>query len=399
MRMKTCLKTTVVLLLCSLSAFAQTVTFDAEGSSAIQGGDVGRARKEAIKNAQSRAVESAAATVLPASVFENNYDALDQRIFRNPEVYSASQIILSESRDAERYRVIVRVAVNMDKLRSDLISAGLLLPREKIPLWMVIVPELTDNGRQRSKWFEGLKEQSQAESALEKIITEYGFRAVTKPGGKLLPADEIEKTVDAAEKILNGGEDVPSSLLKFALGAGAGYLLFGRVQTKTREGMSGAGFKLAFADIELVAVEVSSGRIIGKFSASPALESLEDEGLEARTIKLGISKIKPDFYKTLDSVNPSGSPAGLPTITISVTGITSFDQYAAVRDFLENKVRGVRGVEIVKLSPTEIMLKVKFTGKADTLISSLLGGNFADFKLEDGGEIEGIHKIIIKQKQ
>lgn len=393
------LKITFVLVFCSILVNAQTATFETEGSAFIQGVDVGKARKDAIKNALSRAVESASATILPGSVFENNYDALDQRILRNPEVYITNQVILSETRDAQRYRVTVRASINMDKLRSDLISAGLLMAREKIPLWLVIIPERLGDGEWRSKWYESVKGQSYAESALENAITEYGFRTVAKnPQSKLLPADEIEKTIKAVEKIINGGNELPSSLIKYAGSTGAGYLVVGRVQTTLGEGVSGAGFKLAIAEIELVAVEVSSGKIIGRFSARPAMESPQEEGLDGRNIKLGISKIKKDFYRMLDSVNPSGSPAGFPEITISLVGITSFEQYVAVRDFLENRVRGVRSVEIVKISPTEIVLKVKFTEKSEALVSTLIANNFGNFKLEDGGESEGIRKIIIKQE-
>lgn len=393
------LNTALIFVFCSLLTIAQNTTFDVEGSAIIQGENIGRARKEAIKNALSRAVELATATVLSASVFENNYDILDKRILLNADVYVTNQVLISESREAERYRVIVRVGVNMDKLRADLISAGLLLPKEKIPLWLVVVPERGSDGQWRSKWSDKVVAPSSAETAIEDVLLEYGFRVVTKNSQtKLITFDEIEKTASATEKFFSGETALPSSLIKYAANAGAGYLIFGKVQTTLGEGISGGGSKLAIADIQLVEVDVAAEKVIGKFSITNAMEALQVEGLEARTIKLGISKIKADIYKTLDTVNPAGSPAGFPEVTISLSGIKSFKQYIAITDFLESGVRGVRGVEIVKVSPTEIVLKVKITGKAESLLSSLLANKFADFTLQDGGKIEEVRKIIVLEK-
>ena len=86
------------------------------------------------------------------------------------------------------------------------------------------------------------------------------------------------------------------------------------------------------------------------------METPGTAGLEAAVSRMAVRKMKNDLIKTFDSVNPSGSAAGFPVVIIAIGGVTSFDQYAEIHRALQNDVRGVRSVTVVKLSPGEVVI-------------------------------------------
>jgi hypothetical protein len=110
---------------------------------------------------------------------------------------------------------------------------------------------------------------------------------------------------------------------------------------------------------------------------------------------MAVRRMQPSLYKTFDSVNPSGSPAGFPVFTIVLSGAVSFEQYTAIKKALED-VRGVRSVEICKLSPGEIALEVVFAGDPKNLIAEILKQKFDGFTIKEEGSKDDVYRLVVK---
>lgn len=114
--------------LCADSATVQVE--EAEGSAAVSGADLARARNEAIRDALQKAVAQVAGHWLSLQDTEQKSQILQERILDRAEGFIQDYRVVSESTLSEIYTVVIRASVFAETLRDELRKAGLIDPAQ-----------------------------------------------------------------------------------------------------------------------------------------------------------------------------------------------------------------------------------------------------------------------------
>ena len=112
-----------------------TQVVEAEGSASVTGGDLARARSEAVRQALQKAVEQVAGHWLTPQHTIEKSSVLKERIADRAEGFIQEYRIVSETSVLDVHTVAVRASVLADSLRKDLIELGVIRPAQlKLPV-------------------------------------------------------------------------------------------------------------------------------------------------------------------------------------------------------------------------------------------------------------------------
>jgi len=105
-----------------------TQVVEAEGSAPVTGGDLARARSEAVRNALQKAVEQVALRWLTPQEAAEKSSVLKVQIPERAEGFIQEYRIVSEMTAADVHTVGVRASVLAESLRNEMLALGLLRP-------------------------------------------------------------------------------------------------------------------------------------------------------------------------------------------------------------------------------------------------------------------------------
>jgi hypothetical protein len=105
---------------------APTQVVEAEGSASVTGGDLARARSEAVREALQKAVEQVAGGWLTPQDAAEKSQMLKERITDRAEGFIQEYRIVSETNVLDVHTVAVRASVLADSIRKDLLELGLI---------------------------------------------------------------------------------------------------------------------------------------------------------------------------------------------------------------------------------------------------------------------------------
>jgi hypothetical protein len=112
-----------------------TQVVESEGSASVSGGDLARARNEAVREALRKAVEQVAGRWLTPQDVTDKSPVFKERITDRAEGFIQEYRIVSETTVLDVHTVVVRASVLADGLRKDLFELGLIRPtRLKLPV-------------------------------------------------------------------------------------------------------------------------------------------------------------------------------------------------------------------------------------------------------------------------
>jgi len=334
----------------------------------------------AIKRAARSALEEATESLLNPKIFREKYDLLDKTVFSNQEKFVTGSTVLSEGRVEKKYEVVVLADIDMSLLRGALVQIGLLLPPEKMPGWVIVIPEKVGDAPQRSAWIGN--QPSVAESQLGDIIKQYGYRIVRPGEGKSLLSE-----------IATNPEEHLSDIQAAARQMGATHVLVGESVFYPGRGVTRKEYSLGTAQIDLKAIEAATGNVVGQSSERISLELPGGNNIDKLVISAACFKLRDEVWKWLNNVNPSGA-AGFNEVYLRFTGFVTYADYSAVVAAIEENIPGARKVTLRSLARGEAEIEVRFFGDAAELARQLIEYKFNNFSLEKGGEVDG--KIVLK---
>ncbi|MHB8907521.1 MAG: hypothetical protein ACYDAA_01405 [Syntrophales bacterium] len=110
-----------------------TQAVDAEGSARIAGGDLARARNEAVRDALQKAVEQVAGRWLAPQEAAKKSAVLKEQITDRAEGFIQEYRVDAETTAVDLYTVAIRATVLADSIRADLRELGLIRQTELKP--------------------------------------------------------------------------------------------------------------------------------------------------------------------------------------------------------------------------------------------------------------------------
>jgi hypothetical protein len=311
----------------------------AEGVAAITG-SIDIARDQALKDALRKAVEQGVGTFINSETRVENFQLLSDRIYSQAQGYVSSYRVVSESRESDLYRVVVRAKVKLARIEDDLRAIGILVAEQGRPRVMVVVRKVTNSGAVT------VSEETMTPELVETMLT----GAFQEKGFPVVDRATIEKNLnrERLRKVLEGDTQA-AMLLGTATGAEIGVV--GTLQeAMARKKVPYTQEERDYHRIELSAraINLNTGEVLGAgvvnaeapFSAEAARRTVADS-----ISRILISRILTGWKRREN-------------VTLVYARNADFQKVELFKSELRARVRGVNTVLTRELSGNDAVIEI-----------------------------------------
>ena len=351
----------IVILLTAISVVSAEEKDDirsvkASGSAMVVGGDIEKAKKEAIFDAKRNAVEQVGSQVIAKTVVEN-FDLVKDKIITKVDGYVHSYDILEEKQAEKSYQVKIEARVSKSALIDD---AALIYNDMEKPRLMIIVPEV--RGKE-------IFPTSQAENAISEFFVEKGFTLVDQATAR----ENIKK--DELRKIAEGDE---KAAVKAGLRAGAEAVVIGTATMGDVESVKG----ILYASKSTVSIRALRTDNASLYAVSNKTESAADGVADAAQRKAletsSKSAARDIFWKIVKKWNDEKMMGA--EIEVMINGIGFSDLKKVLTGLKETN--GVKEVIQRSFDAPTAVLSITYQGDAVRLAEVLSETKFKGFSVE-----------------
>jgi hypothetical protein len=333
----------------------------ATGYAAIYDNDTGLARDRASEDAQRKLVESILGNTVSGSSLVQDFQLVSSIIESSSTGMVKNVKILKEGKDADSYSVTIEGDVFPAAVGQAIKAA---LENYGRPKFMVLVRE-TFEGKQNDPGM------TVSELSMMDIMGTAGFQFVDAATVlSLMKKDKADMTKAMAGQV-KGNEKVQSLILE---DAGAEVIIFGDVQTSDQSGaLAKYNMKSKRAIVNLKAVDVYTGDILATVSADAPGADINADVASKKAIQssLGSNRVlgraddggqfQPGNFMNQITRKFIEAATRRP-IQLRVAGLDN-KEMIKFREFLSQRCRGVKKVEVKGQQGTETKLEVLFSGK------------------------------------
>ena len=351
----------IVILLTAISVVSAEEKDDirsvkASGSAMVVGGDIEKAKKEAIFDAKRNAVEQVGSQVIAKTVVEN-FDLVKDKIITKIDGYVHSYEILEEKPAEKSYQVKIEARVSKSALIDD---AALIYNDMEKPRLMIIVPEV--RGKE-------IFPTSQAENAISEFFVEKGFTLVDQATAR----ENIKK--DELRKIAEGDE---KAAVKAGLRAGAEAVVIGTATMGDVESVKG----ILYASKSTVSIRALRTDNASLYAVSNKTESAADgvaDAAQRKALETGSKSAARDiFWKIVKKWNDEKMMGA--EIEVMINGIGFSDLKKVLTGLKETN--GVKEVIQRSFDAPTAVLSITYQGDAVRLAEVLSETKFKGFSVE-----------------
>jgi hypothetical protein len=329
------------------------------------------ARNQAITNSLVTAVGLAVADSLPVDAMVNRYEKLNQQIYENPDQFVQDYKVLTESQQANRYRVMVQATVSGDRIQSELTQSGILQIQKPMPSVLYFISEQSlENPFPQYWWGRNMPYvNTAAETAMSETMREKGFRIVEHgPQVQLMvgqaAADTSEITVDEA--------------VKLGLALHADVVVIGRTVAENANYM-GSDVRSYRGSIIARAYLTKTGKEIASVIKTTVTAAADQSAGSREALQDVGSQCSGDLAALIDDAWQKEGPAA-DRIDIQLTGTHNLANFVQFRRMLTS-VSGVEDVQVKALKADDAALSVSYRGKPRELADALMLNAFETFSI------------------
>jgi hypothetical protein len=329
------------------------------------------ARDKAITNSLVTAVGLAVADSLPVDAMVKRYETLNQQIYENPGQFVLDYKVLTESQQANRYRVMVQVTVSGERIQSELTQSGILQIQKPMPSVLFYISEQSlENPFPQYWWGRNMPYvNTAAETAMAETMREKGFRIVEHgPQVQLMvgqaSADTPEIAVDEA--------------VKLGLALHADVVVIGRTVAENANYM-GSDVRSYRGSIIARAYLTKTGKEIASVIKT-TVTAAADQSAGSRVALQDVgSQSAGDLAALIDDAWQKEVPAA-DRIDIQLTGTHNLANFVQFRRMLTS-VSGVEDVQVKELKADDAALSVSYRGNPRELADALMLNAFETFSI------------------
>ncbi|MBV6493720.1 MAG: hypothetical protein LDLANPLL_01743 [Turneriella sp.] len=331
------------------------------GVAAIQNGNLGLAKDEALKDAKRVAVQEVLGSVVSARSDVKNYELVQQSITSKSEgMIETFQILSSAAVSNSEYQVKIKAKVSTVLINRTIDET--ILSQGK-PRMMVVLDES----------YNGQKDNNQiAQTEIEAQFIQAGFPFVDRATVEKILKKNRRKIAQA----LRGNNDVAREL---GVDAGAEIILVGQSRVKSAGTVAGSSLVSMQADLNVRVIDINTGKILSADQKHGAFPHINPESGAVEAVKRAVTplreKLTDDIVRLWD-INRGN------TITLLVTGL-NYERLMVFRGELSEKVRGVKAVNPKGSVGKAAKLEIEFEGSSFDLADRLLTSNL-ETKLKIG---------------
>lgn len=271
-------------------------------------------REDAIRQAQRLAVEEVVGVFIHSRTEIENFVLKKDKVISRTQGYITRFSVLKEEKSGDLYKVKIRAAVSLEKIKDDLVAMKILLESMERPKIMVFFKEE----------YSGMDigDIGLAESALTAMIAAKGFELVDKA------QVETVRNSDQARQALSGNTVAARYL---GQNFGAQYVILGRaVAQDAGEVYSGSGMRSIHASLQLKIIQTQTGLILGSLLKNGVAAHVSPLTGATKAIQKTVQKAVDGYL--VDAITTSfqdylnnGAP-----IKLHITGVKTFRQYKLI---------------------------------------------------------------------
>jgi len=342
-------------------------TMDADGTDAIVNENVAGARTNAIRDSLRKVVERAVGGLVAPEDMAIHFDSINKTIYSRPQQYIQHYRIIEESAADGLYTVHIEAVVSVGGIREDLETLGLTGTGADVPRVMVLIgsmkpgdghPDYRLHARSPSLW----------EETIQTVLAEKGL--VVKDRSHLPAMDE------------GGKADLDTARIReIGNAAGVDLVIAGRAQLRQGATIAGTGVKELQARITAQAVQADRGVVIASDSGYAASFNAERAKGEDEAITKAARQVAERLQTGIMAAWERRETATA-MVSMTVSGITGYDEYVTLRQALGHDLKGVKNVYQRRVKRGMAMFDLAVTVDTETLADRLALKDFGPFVLD-----------------
>lgn len=335
------------------------------------------ARNQAITNSLVTAVGLAVADGLPVEAMASRYEKLNQHIYANAGYFVQDYKVLAESRQANRYHVVVQATVSGERIKSELTRYGILQIRRPMPSVLYFISEQSpENPLPQYWWGRNMPYvKTAAETAMIETMREQGFRSVEHGPQVQLMAGQV---------VADSSEITVEEAVNLALALNADVVVIGRSVVERTDSMgpdsqSYKGSMIARAYLAKTGKQIAS-------VIKTTLTAVADEAAGSRDAFKDVGgRCAGELAALIEGAWQEEGPTA-DQIDVQLTGTHNLANFVQFRRMLAS-ISGVEDVQVKELKTDDAALRVSYRGKTSELADALMLNAFETFSIN-------IHEVM-----
>ena len=347
------------------------------GSSSVVKDKVDWARERAIASSLVSALERATASQLPMDSMIQNFHRINESILSKPDDFIEGYKVLTESRVANIYRVIVQATVSTQRLKQQLAAMGIMVGSKPMPRLLVI---MTEQNKVDSMPSTGWNRTS-AEAAMLASLTSNGFTLIDPANYE----NNAEFSKISATPVIDAMEAI-----QLGTAHKADVVVIGSAIADYAPNTMGGDIKSFNAEITLQAFRTESGEEITTITQNAvSAHADEAEGVRIALDHSGRMVGEALSNRILETWGAEKPPA---EIRITVEGTRNLANFVLFRRTL-SQIPGVNELQTREMKADEASLVVDFDGSEKDLADALLLKTFDAFGINISEVSSGFLRI------
>ncbi len=341
------------------------------GAGTIAGGNLARAKNQAISAALTKGVEIYLSNLLGSQEMIQNFDGIVEEIIPNAREEIENFNILAENHTDKEYRVLLKIKVNQEMVAGKMIEKGIKAGKTSTIKLLFMVQETV--GESKSYWWsdvDAFTVMSPTELALNRAFQEKGFEPINRAASPPETAS-FSQNPDSRPSL----EDA----LTWGKLLSADVVIFG-VSTISEDGN---------ISVDLKAADVAKGIQICRETQvrKTDLDLGNTEKIFEALQKVAIP-LSTQFHACIVQ-GMEVKKAGIEQFEIRLAGLRTYKQFMMFKDFLLNALPGVTAVMPSRIQGNSITASIQYTGGKEKLLGEVLNHAKLPFPLHLSRSEEG----------
>lgn len=323
---------------------------EAEGYAGITGGRKDQAREAALQNAFRRAVEQVVGVAVQSKTVVKDSELLNDKIFAKSHGFIKTYRILSETAEADAYRIRIFAAVSRYKLEQGLDDAGLLIRKVGKPRIAVVVLEKNTDGQPVPG--------GTVETQLITILGKRGYALVDR-----------QAMLAVEQEAAKGQGDQTDAVVRAAATGGAEVVIIGRAEASAAPALGGTSMRPVQVTATAKAVEVETGELLATAQSSQRALNVNPAAAGAEALQKTAVEITEALHRQMIAAWTK-RVTGVRTVRMTVTGIPS-GEIGRLQEALREQAVSVETVHDRGFKDHQLRMDLEITGALRDVVDDL----------------------------
>ena len=364
----------IFIILCLFALFVHSVNLQAEdqiatktvvviGTGKIYKEDSASARKEAIENGLTSAVESVALDLIPPESLHQTFQSFNEALYDQTGKFIQGYKVLAEFKIKDAYRVMVEANVSIAGLTKLMSDAGIMSGGKSLPKILVLVLEQNLEDTSPKYWW-GKK------PVLGELFSVSAFiETMRSKGLPVLDHPSIAQNTSIDDRYDKPDLDEEEAV-NFGRALKADIVIVGKATIEQAQNVMGKDIRSFKGVVSVRAIRTDTGEEIATITQS-AVTANADETIGTRKALSAAGSLAGETLASqiIDACQKKDEQINIIGIVIEGTdNLANFEKFIRII----NKISGAKNLQIKELKANETVISVEFKGSAKTLADALM---------------------------